>query len=485
MNQVFLPWIIISSSALLIMLFTAIKRDHLYTSMISSTALLVALIAQLLQVKTASYHSDLIFIDAATALLSALLILLALLLSLLLYPWLKSLNEPKEEYYMLFLLATQGAMIVAASDHFASFFMGLELLSLSIVPMIVYQDKNAKALEAAVKYFVLSALASAIILMGIALLYFYSGSLSFSALLQDTAITELASAQTSNIAYQVAILMLLVGIAFKLSLVPCHLWIADVFEGAPLPTTALLATLSKAAIFVLLIRLFSSGSWQQYPDFITILSLIAGASMLLGNVLALLQTNLLRLLAYSSIAHFGYLLLAILAMHPEQALVSTTSLAAEASLFYLLGYTMTLLGVFLILMLLASQQSSLDFTLERLKGLFWIEPSGAIVLGILFLSLAGIPLTIGFVGKFYLTFAAVNSQLWWLLGTLVISSLLGLFYYLRVILMMVEKPGTVAQKLIVLNPSSVFVLSFMALVVVGIGVFPGPLAAFVQSIIGS
>ena len=129
MNQVFLPWIIISSSALLIMLFTAIKRDHLYTSMISSTALLVALIAQLLQVKTASYHSDLIFIDAATALLSALLILLALLLSLLLYPWLKSLNEPKEEYYMLFLLATQGAMIVAASDHFASFFMGLELLS--------------------------------------------------------------------------------------------------------------------------------------------------------------------------------------------------------------------------------------------------------------------------------------------------------------------------------------------------------------------
>ena len=351
--------------------------------------------------------------------------------------------------------------------------------------MIVYQDKNAKALEAAVKYFVLSALASAIILMGIALLYFYSGSLSFSALLQDTAITELASAQTSNIAYQVAILMLLVGIAFKLSLVPCHLWIADVFEGAPLPTTALLATLSKAAIFVLLIRLFSSGSWQQYPDFITILSLIAGASMLLGNVLALLQTNLLRLLAYSSIAHFGYLLLAILAMHPEQALVSTTSLAAEASLFYLLGYTMTLLGVFLILMLLASQQSSLDFTLERLKGLFWIEPSGAIVLGILFLSLAGIPLTIGFVGKFYLTFAAVNSQLWWLLGTLVISSLLGLFYYLRVILMMVEKPGTVAQKLIVLNPSSVFVLSFMALVVVGIGVFPGPLAAFVQSIIGS
>jgi len=485
MNQTFLPWIIISCSALLIMLFTAIKRDHLYNSMLCSSGLIIAFIAQVLVVKTEGYRSVLILVDSPTALLSALLILLALLVSLLLYPWLKSLNEPKEEYYILFLLATQGALIVAASDHFASFFLGLELLSLSIVPMIVYQDKKPKAQEAAVKYFVLSALASAFILMGVALLYFYTGSLSFSALTLDFSTLIEPNPKGASVAYQVALILLLVGIAFKLSMAPCHLWVADVFEGAPLPTAALLATLSKAAVFILLLRLFTQGHWQQYPTLITVLSMIAAASMLLGNLLALLQAQLLRLLAYSSIGHFGYLLLAVLAIQPVAGLSSVESLATEAAIYYLFAYTVTLLGVFLLLMLLAGQQSSVNFTIYRLRGLFWEQPCIAIMLAILFLSLAGIPLTIGFVGKFYLTFAAVNSQLWWLLGTLVISSLLGLFYYLRIILMMVEKPREVSQNSVAANVHNVLVLSFLALTVVGIGVFPGPLAALILEVVGS
>jgi len=157
-----LPSIIISSTALIIMLFAAIKREHRYTSLLTSLGLFVALIIQLQQIKSTPFQTELFLFDGTTALLSALLILVSLLLSFLLFPWLESLKDPKEEYYMLFLLATQGALVVCASSHFASFFLGLELMSLSMVPMVAYPDRDNNSLEAGIKYLVLSAVASAI-----------------------------------------------------------------------------------------------------------------------------------------------------------------------------------------------------------------------------------------------------------------------------------------------------------------------------------
>ncbi|MCJ8338998.1 MAG: NADH-quinone oxidoreductase subunit N [Pseudomonadales bacterium] len=479
-----LPWIVISATALIVMLLTAIKRDHLYISIITSLGLFIAMIVQTIKIETTAYENNLISINSTVALLSALLILLALLLSSLLYPWLKKAQEPSEEYYLLFLLATQGALIVAASSHFASFFLGLELMSLSLVAMVAYVDKSSKALEAGIKYFVLSALASAFMLMAIAIIYLYSGTLNFSEILTQLSSNQVVAENGNNLVLSTAIVLLLVGVAFKLSLAPCHLWVADLFEGAPLASAAFLATLAKAAIFILLIRLFEDTHWYQQSSVITILSMIAAASMLIGNLLALLQNNILRLLAYSSIAHFGYILLALLAIAPSSPLAEQNNLSNEAAIFYLIAYLVTVLGIFAILMLLIDNQQLKDFKICSFKGLFWHSPGTAMVLAVLLLSLAGIPLTIGFVGKFYLTLAAVNSQLWWLLAVLIVSSIIGLFYYLRIILSMLEKTeqqGNTAPASIL----NIAILALISLAVIGLGVFPGQMALVIQRIVVS
>jgi len=489
-----LPWIIIASTSLVLMLATAIKRNHFHISVLSSLGLLLALIVQVNQIGELDYKDSLLVFDGTTTLLSALLIFVSLLLSLLIYPWLNSLKDPKEEYYMLFLLATVGALVVCASSHFASFFLGLELLSLSIVPMVAYVDRDQKALEAGIKYLVLSAVASAFMLMAIAIIYFYTGTLSIEEIIQHPTLVSETKAQVGgDFIYNLAIVMLLVGLAFKLSLAPCHLWVADLIEGSPLPTAALLATISKAAIFVVLIRLFTLGEWHLQTDIILILSVIAGASMIIGNFLALLQNNLLRLLAFSSIAHFGYILLALLSIKPDEPLSTATTLSHEAAIYYLFAYLVTVVGTFSILMLLDKQSleepgSPDTFTISRLKGLFWRKPSMALVLTLLFLSLAGIPLTIGFVGKFYLTLSAVNAQLWSLLAVLILSSIVGLYYYLRIIMMMVEKnpeEHNAHEKIQQQRPYLLhqMILALVGLLVLGIGIFPGELASIIERVI--
>jgi NADH-quinone oxidoreductase subunit N len=221
------------------------------------------------------------------------------------------------------------------------------------------------------------------------------------------------------------------------------------------------------------------GEWHNQPAIIDIIAIIAAGSMLVGNLLALLQKNILRLLAYSSIAHFGYILLAILALKSANALSSVDALANEAVIIYLYAYLTTVVGVFLILMLLPN-----TYQINQLTGLFWQQPLKSVILTVLLLSLAGIPLTIGFIGKFYLTLVAVNAQLWWLLAALIIGSVMGLFYYLRIILVMVDQNESPANTEISTTRTEIWVMGIVILLVIGIGVFPSMLAGLVQEIIG-
>ncbi|MEE9345384.1 MAG: NADH-quinone oxidoreductase subunit N [Methylococcales bacterium] len=471
----YLPSVLITSTSLIVMLMAALKRTHLLTNLITTVGLSLALLVQLAQLGKAPYQTSLILFDGTTTLVSTLLILAAWLLSLFLFNWLQNLKDPKEEYYLLLLLSTQGALIVCASQHFASFFLGLEIMSLSLVPMIAYPGEDNQALEAGIKYLVLSAIASAFMLLAIAILYLYSGTLSIPEL--ATKVPELLS--SGNIINGCAIILLLVGITFKLSLVPCHLWVADVYEGAPVPTTALLATVSKVALFVVLLRLFMLGEWHNQTALINIIEVIAAASMIIGNLLALLQKNLMRLLAYSSIAHFGYILLAILALKPAIAISNVDTLANEAAITYLYAYLTTVVGIFLMLMLLPETHH-----IDQLKGLFWQQRCKAVVLTLLLLSLAGIPLTIGFIGKFYLTLVAVNAQLWWLLAALIIGSVMGLFYYLRIILVMIDQPESHSETEIITTHTQLLVMGVVILLVIGGGVFPSMVAELVKEMIG-
>ena len=225
--------------------------------------------------------------------------------------------------------------------------------------------------------------------------------------------------------------MIIIGMGFKLALVPFHLWVADVYEGAPAPLTGFVATVSKGAIFALLLRYFNSTNIVNSRPLFFAFASIAIASMFFGNLLALLQKNIKRVLAYSSIAHMGYLLVAFLASGP---------LAVAAVAFYLLSYFATTLGAFGIITVLSNKDRDLD-KVEDYRGLFFKHPWLSGIFTLMLFSLAGIPLTAGFIGKFYILSAGVNSRLWLLVVLLVINSVIGLFYYLRIITALYRQPG--------------------------------------------
>ena len=269
--------------------------------------------------------------------------------------------------------------------------------------------------------------------------------------------------------------MMLIGLAFKLSLVPFHLWTPDVYEGAPAPVAAFLATASKVAVFAVLLRLYqvspaAAGGWLN-----DLLTLIAIASIIFGNLLALLQNNLKRLLGYSSIAHFGYLLV---------ALIASKGLAVEAVGVYLATYVLTSLGAFGVITLMSTPYSGRDAdALYEYRGLFWRRPYLTAVLTVMMLSLAGIPLTAGFIGKFYVVAAGVQSQQWWLLGALVLGSAIGVFYYLRVMVTLFMVEPNLRRHDAPLHwgqQAGGLMLLFVALLAFVLGVYPQPLLELVQ-----
>jgi len=268
--------------------------------------------------------------------------------------------------------------------------------------------------------------ASAFMLFGIGCLYLDAGSLAFGPL---PPVAPLAAP---------ALALLLIGVAFKLALVPFHFWSPDIYQGAPTPVTALVATLSKGALVAVMLRYLWYGALLQLDSVVTALALLAALSMLVGNLLALRQDDIKRLLAYSSIAHLGYLLVVLLA-------VGRTGLATEAAAFYVLAYSLTTLGAFALVGCVCEAGPRPDYRLGVFSGLLWREPwlGGSFML--VLLSLAGIPLTVGFVGKFYIFAAGVDAGLWWLLGFIVAGSAIGLYFYLRIILILLApQPGGAA-----------------------------------------
>ena len=338
-----------------------------------------------------------------------------------------------EEFYLLLLLSVLGAATLAYANHFAALLLGMELLTVSLYVLIAYPDKQVLPLEAAIKYLILSGVSSAIFLFGSALLYMGLGTLEYAAI--GTALTS-GAAQGSPILLAAGV-MIVAGLGFKLSIVPFHMWTPDVYEGAPAPIAGFMAAVSKAAIFAALLRWWMASNLYDLPGLLSAVALIAGASMLVGNLLALRQDNVKRVLGYSSIAHMGYLLIVLVAC----GLGPSAALAGEAAAYYLVAYTVTTLAAFTLLGLLSrtSGDSELD-RIDDLTGLFWRQPGLSLLFTVALLSLAGIPLTAGFIGKFYLFTTGVAGALWGLLAMLVIGSGMGIYYYLRMVFRMTMQP---------------------------------------------
>lgn len=469
-----LPLLVTSLTAIVVMLAIAARRNHAMTFILSVVGLNLALLSLIPALEVGPIEvTPLLLIDAFACYYMGLVLAASLACITLIHAYLggnsgKGYPGNREELYLLVLLSAAGGLVLVSAQHLAGLFIGLELLSVPTYGMIAYAFFNKRSLEAGIKYMVLSAAGSAFLLFGMALLYAESGNLGFADI-------GASLAQESSQLVQIGIGMMLIGLAFKLSLVPFHLWTPDVYEGAPAPVAAFLATASKVAVFAVLLRLYQispamSGGWLS-----DLLTLIAIASILFGNLLALLQNNLKRLLGYSSIAHFGYLLV---------ALVASKGLAVEAVGVYLATYVLTSLGAFGVITLMSTPYSGRDAdALYEYRGLFWRRPYLTAVLTVMMLSLAGIPLTAGFIGKFYVIAAGVEAQLWWLLGAMVLGSAIGVFYYLRVMVTLFmrepnmhrhDAPFDWGQR------AGGIMLLVVALLAFFLGVYPQPLLELVQ-----
>ncbi|MBV2134904.1 NADH-quinone oxidoreductase subunit NuoN [Pseudomonas sp. MAP12] len=472
-----LPLLVTGATAVVVMLAIAWKRNHSQTFLLSVVGLNLALLSLIPALGVAPLEvTPLLRIDSFAAFYSAVILAATLACLTLTHAYLggasgKGYPGNREELYLLMLLACAGGMVLVSAQHLAGLFIGLELLSVPTYGLIAYAFFNRRSLEAGIKYMVLSAAGSAFLLFGMALLYAESGSLSF------TAIGATLAAGAPAQLVQIGVGMMLIGLAFKLSLAPFHLWTPDVYEGAPAPVSAFLATASKVAVFAVLLRLY-----QLSPAFAdgwlgNLLSLLAIASILVGNLLALLQSNLKRLLGYSSIAHFGYLLI---------ALIASKGIATEAIGVYLFTYVLTSLGAFGVITLMSTPYQGRDCdALFEYRGLFWRRPYLTAVLATMMLSLAGIPLTAGFIGKFYVVAAGVESQQWWLLGTLILGSAIAVFYYLRVMVTLFLVEPSLQRRDAPLQWAQ-RAGGIMLLVVAGLtlllGVYPQPLLALVQNV---
>ncbi|OAP70061.1 NADH-quinone oxidoreductase subunit NuoN [Psychrobacter sp. SHUES1] len=428
------PIIAVVLTVLVVMIAITIKRSHMVIGTISVVGLNIALFALLGQmagiidsgtlVPTAE---QLFVIDNFAQFNMVVILICALACFTLSYAYLADLDDHKEELYLLMLLSTVGALLMVSAQHLASFFMSLEMLSIPLYGMLAYTYMRKRSLESGLKYLVLSATASATLLMGMAFIYAEVGSLAFkpiSMTLVDLFESPLLIVGTA---------MMMFGIAFKLSAAPFHIWTPDVYEGAPAPVATYLASVTKVAMMALAVRFLIDTSLLALPSVQMLLMVMATLSILVGNLLAIRQTSLKRLLGYSSIAHMGYVLIVI---------VSIGSAADSISSMYMAIYAFTSIGAFGVVTLMSSpyRLAGEADELTHYQGLFWRRPVLTAVMTIMMLSLAGIPLTAGFITKLFAILAAVQGTNWFLAGMIILGSAIGLFYYLRVMLTLFKRP---------------------------------------------
>ncbi len=468
------PIMTLAAAAIAVMLVIAIRRNFVLASSITAFGIIMSLLALgIVWQENPVQATSLIRLDTYALFYIFLLLLAGLAVLGFCYDYFKDSEGDNEELLLLLLTGLLGSSVLAASSHFAAFFLGLETLSISLFVLIGYPLKQTRPLEAAIKYLILSGVSSALLLLGMALIYAQSGALSFSGISHFIVIQ-----QAMNILVMTGVILIVAALGFKLSLVPFQLWTPDVYQGAPAPVTAFIATVSKGAVFVVLLRYFVSTYSYAFEPLMTVFSVIALLSILGGNLLALLQDNVKRLLAYSSIAHIGYLLVAFIAggrIAPPLVIESVT--------FYLVAYFITTIGAFGVVSVLSTYETEAD-DISFYNGLFWRRPLLAAILTLMLLSLAGIPLTAGFIGKFYIFTSATDGKLWALLLAIIIGSGLGLYYYLRIIVVMsMNAEATAIQSG---NPNhrwiSTATLSVLTMLLVWFGIYPGHLINVIQTI---
>ncbi len=429
------PIVVVSVALLVAMVVDLLLPQRLRASAaaaISLLGLVGAIVAALLlyQSRGHSAYSQFATGDDFAVYFHVLFALLGIMTILVTHPYLAKRSLLQPEFYVLLLAATDGMMVMGAATSLVSIFLGLELLSISLYVMAGYVRRDTRSQEAGVKYLLIGGFASAFVLYGMALVYGATGS---------TVLARIAVASGTDTGSNLLILGVLlmgIGFAFKVSAAPFQMWTPDVYQGSPIPVTAFMSVGTKAAAFAMIIRVFQQGLPGLSLDWGALLAFVAVASMVVGNLAAIVQTSLKRLLAYSGIAQAGYILVGVLGGQAGQSAV----------LFYLFAYLFMNFGAFAVLIVMAGPTGDRD-RFEDLDGLGYRNPLLAGVMTLFMFSLAGFPPTVGFIGKFFLFSAAVANGYTWLVIVAVLASVVSVYYYFRVVVHLWTRPAAAGVRI--------------------------------------
>ena len=450
-------------AVLIVGLFVKAASNTVYW--LSQLSLLITLIISFSQIgdPTTTGFSGAYTVDTLSATLKTWILVVAIGILLYSRDYVGNRKIQRSEYFILCLFAVAGMMIMASATHMLTVYLGLELLALSQYALVALHRDNTRASEAAMKYFVLGALASGMLLYGMSMIYGATGSLDLLVIGDILAgnATEAISAERT-IGARFGLTFLIVGIAFKLGAVPFHMWVPDVYEGAPTSVTMFISTAPKIAAFAMLVRLLIDGLETLNADWQQMLAIMAALSMVVGNLIAIAQTNIKRMLAYSTISHVGFLLMGI---------VGVTNDGYSASMFYAITYAFTTLAAFGVLLAISRKGHEAE-TLDDLAGLGKRNAFLASVMMLSMISLAGVPPAVGFYAKLSVLQAAVSAGFAWLAILAVIMSVVGAFYYLRVIKMMFFDEPTESEEIHVAGDVTAG-LAVNGLAVVVLGLAPG------------
>jgi NADH-quinone oxidoreductase subunit N len=454
-----LPALILSVAGLLAMLLGLFVRKGAAAvgAVIGLVGVLIALMANTpLRLMNMPSFNGMIALDSYTWFFNVLILVSVGLTILISMKYLVDQGLDLYEYFAILLFSAVGMMFMASGIHLLMIFVGLETLSIAVYVLTGILPKNPKSSEASLKYLLLGAFSSGLFLYGAALLYGSTGSLALAGLAK-----YFQSGSVSTMA-MVGMGLLLVGFSFKVAAVPFHMWTPDVYDGAPSPITGFMSVGVKAAAFAAFLRVFFECFGSAQVTWSQILWVLAVLTMILGNFAAIVQTNIKRMLAYSSIAHAGYILV---------GMVSGTSAGASGVLYYLLAYIFTNLGAFAVVTMVG-RQGEANVYLDDYRGLGKTHPTLALAMSIFLFSLAGIPPTAGFIGKFTIFSAAISAGYIWLVIIGVLTSAASVFYYFRVIMKMYMEAPEVEPEELRFSPSMTFALSLTVLAVLYIGIFP-------------
>ena len=452
------PEIVLAAAACVVLVVEVYGRSADLTYRLSQASLVLTALVLALNFPDGSLvsFSGTFVADPMAAILKLATLVIGWFLFFYLNTHLRVREKARGEHFILGLFALLGMMVLVSAANLLTVYLGLELLSLSLYAMVALDRDSPVAAEAAMKYFVLGALSSGMLLYGMSMVYGATGTL-------DLASVGAAAQDRTDLILVLGLVFVVTGIAFKLGAAPFHMWIPDVYEGAETPVTMFVGTAPKLAAFAMAVRLLSDGLWGLHGDWQDMLVVLAILSIGIGNVIAIAQANLKRMLAYSTIAHMGFLFL---------GLIPGTGEGYAAAMFYVIVYAVMALGAFGMIIVLSREGFEAD-RIDDFRGLNERSPWHAFLMLVLMLSMAGVPPFVGFWAKWSVLREVIAAGHVWLAVVAVVFSVVGLFYYLRIVkLMYFDEPGE--PTLVVANPLRL-VISVNALSVLVVGLFPGAL----------